>query len=109
MQPFLCNSKRSMRQLSSCSGTQLPCDTDSKAHLEVQRYPPRCAAAWVLSLQRVIKLSQLLSPAVCQITSCVWKQLHRPPEPMVVLVVVRVELKHMPAYKCTLDTHAMTV
>ncbi len=92
-----------------CCETQLPCTTVSKAHLEVQRYPPCCAAAWVLSLQIIVKLSQLLSLAVCQIASCIWQQLHCPPEPMMVLVIVWVELQHMPACKCTLDTHAMIV
>ncbi len=81
------------------------CHATLTANLEVQRYPPRCAAAWVLSLQSLIKLGQLLSLAFCQIASCIWQQPHCAPESMMVLVVVWVELKHMPACRISFNRH----
>lgn len=71
--------------------------TSSQTCLEVQGYSFGCTAAWILFLEAIIELRQLLPLAVCQRTIPVRLQLHGGSQAVMVPVIVRRELEHVPA------------
>lgn len=67
------------------------------SYLEVKGYPLCSTAAGVLFLEAVIELCQLRPLALCERAFCVRQQLHGSSQALMVLVVVRGELKQVPA------------
>lgn len=73
------------------------CFLAKESDLEVQGYSASCTAARVLLLKTIIQQRELLPLVIAQLSCCIWHQIERLPESLVVLVVVWVELQHVPA------------
>lgn len=69
-----------------------------EADLEVQGYSASGTAAGILFLQIVIQQRQLLPLLVTQLSCRIWHQVQRLPQALVVLVIVWIELHHVPAH-----------
>ena len=70
-------------------------------YLEVEGYSLGCTAAWVLFLQSIVELCQLLPLSLCQGPICIWLQPHGGLQSLMIFVVVRRELQYVPAVQST--------